>query len=108
MFAVICSCLADGQGVDLFANFPTQSSEGASSSGRGSSEPAAIACTRRSMQLAMAAAAAVAVVPVLPVKALTLQDVTPKVIPAGALSARLAVKLVLEIRTCSVIKLLHS
>ena len=60
------------------------------------------------MQLAMAAAAAVAVVPVLPVKALTLQDVTPKVTPAGALSARLAVKLVLEIQTCSVIKLLCS
>lgn len=44
--------------------------------------------TRRSIQLALAAGAAVAAWPQLPAQAFTLEDVTPKVVPAGPLSAR--------------------
>lgn len=69
-----------------------QSGDTASSSGRSLHDVESAVCNRRSLQLAIAAAAATAAAaaaPCPPAVALTLQDVTPKVVPAGALSARL-------------------
>ena len=71
-----------------------QSGDTASSSGRSLHDAEPAVCNRRSLQLAIAAAAAsaaaaAAAAPCPPAMALTLQDVTPKVVPAGALSARL-------------------
>ncbi|DBB09887.1 hypothetical protein WJX82_007791 [Trebouxia sp. C0006] len=64
-----------------------KSSEGTSSSGRGS-DTGSVTCGRRSVQIAIAAAAAGLASAHLPAQALTLQDVTPQVVPAGPLSAR--------------------
>lgn len=69
-------------------HFAVQSGDTASSSGRSLHDVRTGVCNRRSVQLAIAAAAAASVAPCPPATALTLQDVTPQVVPAGALSAR--------------------
>lgn len=66
-----------------------QSGDTASSSGRSLRDVGSGVCNRRSLQLAIAAAAAATAAPCPSATALTLQDVTPQVVPAGALSARL-------------------
>ncbi|KAL3159581.1 hypothetical protein ABBQ38_009994 [Trebouxia sp. C0009 RCD-2024] len=77
-------CCRDSDNIDA----RVQSGDTASSSGRSSHDAKTGVCNRRSMQLAIVAAAAVSVAPCPPATALTLQDVTPQVVPAGALSAR--------------------
>ena len=72
----------------MHAIFAVQSGGTASSSGRSLPDVRMRLCNRRSLQLAIAAVAAASVAPCPPAMAFTLQDVTPQVIPAGALSAR--------------------